>query len=93
MRKLFLFILLAVVVSGYSKPSKKVAAVRNSVASVLVFKNGELLRSGLGVFVGADGSFFSSYSLFVDGDSAVAIDNRGVVRPILKVLGADETYD
>ena len=93
MRKLFLFILLAVVVSGYSKPSKKVAAVRNSVASVLVFKNGELLRSGLGVFVGADGSFFSSYSLFVDGDSAVAIDNRGVARPIQKVLGADETYD
>ena len=93
MRNFFLFILLAAVVAAYSKPSKKVAAVRNSVASVLVYKDGELLRSGLGVFVNTSGEMFSSYSLFVGGDSAVTIDNRGVVRPVLKVLGADGTYD
>lgn len=93
MRRLFLFILLATVISAYSKPSKRVTAARNSVVSVLVYKNGELLRSGLGVFVNASGEMFSSYSLFVDGDSAVTIDNRGGVRPVVKVLGADETYD
>ncbi|MBQ5663063.1 MAG: tetratricopeptide repeat protein [Bacteroidaceae bacterium] len=94
MRKLFLLILLAVVASAYCKSPKKVAAARNSVASILVYKNGELLRSGLGVWVNASGGeLYSSYSLFVDGDSAVAIDNRGVVRPVTKVLGANETYD
>ncbi len=94
MKNFFLFIIFVLaVVMGYSKPPKKVAIVRNSVASVLVYKNGELLRSGLGVFVNAAGELYSSYSLFIDGDSAVAIDNRGVVRPVIKVLGADETYD
>ena len=93
MRKLFLLILLTAVVSAYSKPPKKVAAARNSVASILVYKNGELLRNGLGTFVNASGELYSSYSLFVDGDSAVTIDNRGVVRPVIKVIGADETYD
>ena len=93
MRRLFLLILLATVLSAYSKPPKKVTVARNSVASVLVYKNGELLRNGLGVFVNATGELYSSYSLFIDGDSAVTIDNQGTVRPVTKVLGADETYD
>lgn len=93
MRNFFLFVLLAVALLAYSKPPKKVANARNSVASVLVYKNGELLRSGLGLFANAAGELFSSYSLFVDGDSAVTVDNRGVMRPVLKVLGANETYD
>ena len=93
MKKLFLLILLATVISAYSKPTKKVTAARNSVASILVYKNGELLRNGLGVFVNTAGELYSSYSLFIDGDSAVAIDNRGAVRPITKILGANETYD
>ena len=93
MRNFFLFVLLAVALLAYSKPPKKVANARNSVVSVLVYKNGELLRSGLGLFANAAGELFSSYSLFVDGDSAVTVDNRGVMRPVLKVLGANETYD
>ena len=93
MRRLFLLILLTVVVSAYSKPPKKVANARSSVASILVYKNGELLRNGLGAFINTTGEVYSSYSLFIDCDSAVTIDNQGVVRPIIKVLGADETYD
>ena len=93
MRRLFLLILLTVVVSAYSKPPKKVANARCSVASILVYKNGELLRNGLGAFINTTGEVYSSYSLFIDCDSAVTIDNQGVVRPIIKVLGADETYD
>ena len=93
MRKLLLLALLAVVAVGYAKPTKKVTAARGAVASVLVYKNGELLRNGLGVFVNGGSELFSSYSLFVDGDSAVTIDNRGVVRPVVKVLGANDMYD
>ena len=93
MRKITLFILLLVAVTLSAKPPKTVNAARNSVASVLVFKGGELLRSGLGVFVGNEGEMLSSHSLFIDCDSAVTIDPRGVVRPVMKIFGADEMYD
>lgn len=92
--RFFLFLaLLAVSLSASPKTPKKAAAARNSVVSVLVYKNGELLRSGLGVFVGNDGEMFSSHSLFLDADSAVTVDARGAVRPVTKVLGADDLYD
>lgn len=94
MRKIFLLTILAVLAAqAYAKIPKQVNKVRNSVASILVYKNGELLRSGTGVLVNAGGEMLSSHSLFVDADSAVAIDTRGVARPVTKILGADETYD
>lgn len=94
MKKIFLFIILAALfVQAFAKIPKKAGNVRNSMASILVYKNGELLRSGIGVLVNVDGEMLSSYSLFVDADSAVAIDTRGVARPVIKILGADETYD
>ena len=90
------FLIVALLVSSlfaYSKPPKKVATMRDAVVSVLVYKNGELLRSGVGVFVGGAGELISSHSLFLDCDSAVTVDPRGVVRPVQRVLGADELYD
>lgn len=93
MKKIFLLLFFAFSIVGYSKPTKSVNAAKNTVASVLVYKNGELLRSGLGVFVGMNGEMLSSYSLFVDADSAVTIDNKGIVRPVVRILGADDLYD
>ncbi len=93
MKRNLLLILLLLPLCLAAKAPKKVAAGRNSVASILTFKKGELLRSGTGVFVGNDGELLSTYSLFVDCDSAVAIDNRGTVRQIVKISGADENYD
>ena len=94
MKKYLLFILLAVSLSAYPKPPKAVNNVRNSVVSIIAYKNGELLRNGLGVFINnTEGEVISSHSLFIDADSAVTIDSRGIIRPINKVLGADELYD
>lgn len=51
-----------------AKEPKGVVNARKSVASVLVYKDGVLLRSGIGAFVGSAGELLSSYSLFVDAD-------------------------
>ena len=93
MKLRLLFILLLLPLFLGAKAPKKVAAGRGSVVSILTFKSGELLRSGTGVLTSADGELLSTYSLFVDCDSAVAIDPRSTVREVVKISGADENYD
>lgn len=88
---IFLFVFIGA--THAAKEPKSVANARKSVVSVLTYKDGTLLRSGTGVFVGDNGEILSSYSLFVDADSAVAIDVSGVVRRITRVVGADDMYD
>ncbi len=90
------FILFAALATGTlfaAKESKEVAAARKSVVSILVYKDGTLLRSGLGTFVGDKGDILSSYSLFLDADSAVCIDPAGKIRTIERIIGADDIYD
>ena len=93
MKSRLLLILLLLPLCLGAKAPKKVTAGRSSVVSILTFKDGKLLRSGTGVFTDSNGELLSTYSLFVDCDSAVAIDNRGTKRQIVKVSGADEIYD
>lgn len=88
-----LFILFATSALFAAKEPKEVAAARKSVVSILVYKDGTLLRSGIGVFAGEKGDILSSYSLFLDADSAVCIDPAGKIRPIERVVGADDIYD
>ena len=88
-----LFVLLATGTLFAAKEPKEVAAARKSVVSILVYKDGTLLRSGIGVFAGEKGDILSSYSLFLDADSAVCIDPAGKIRPIERVVGADDIYD
>lgn len=88
----FLFSLF-LIISYAAKYPKEVDKSRKGVASILAYKNGKLLRSGTGVFVGEKGELFSSYSLFVGADSAVAIDPSGKVRNVERLLGANDIYD
>lgn len=76
-----------------AKEPKGVANARKSVVSILIYNNGELLRSGTGVFAGENGELFSSYSLFEGADSAVTIDAAGTVREVKRIIAADEIYD
>lgn len=76
-----------------AKEPKGVTNARKSVVSILIYKDGTLLRSGVGVSVGNKGEILSSYTLFADADSAVAIDNSGKARPIQHIIGADDIYD
>lgn len=95
MRFLNLFLLLVVAVGSLfaAKEPKEVAGVRKSLAVILVYNDGKLLRNGFGVFVGEKGEVLSSYSLFQDADSAVCVDVAGRVRPIECIVGADDIYD
>lgn len=76
-----------------AKEPKAVANTRKSVVSVLTYKDGTLLRSGVGVFAGDKGELFSSYSLFLNADSAVTVDASGVVRQVKRIVSADDIYD
>lgn len=91
--KIFFLLLLLTIAAKAEKLPKAVQNSRNAVVSILTYKKDSLLRSGVGVFTGSKGEILSSYSLFVDADSAVAIDTKGVVRRVNRLLGANELYD
>lgn len=95
MRSRVLFLLsfiVALTLSAQEFP-RKVEKVHAATVGVLTYKSGVLKSSGTGVYVGGNGNLLSSYSLFVGCDSAVAIDSKGVVRQVQRVVGADELYD
>ena len=71
----------------------KVGKAHLATVSVLTYKEGVLKSSGTGVYMGSNGNMLSSYSLFVGCDSAVAVDAKGVVRRVLRVVGVNELYD
>ena len=75
------------------KLPKGVEKARQSVASVVTYKNGVMLHNGTAVFVGEKGEFLSARSLFVGADSAVVIDNKGVARSVKYIVGVNEMFD
>jgi tetratricopeptide (TPR) repeat protein len=56
-------------------------------------KDGTLLASSTGFFVGTDGEAVSSYAPFKGAQRAVVIDAQGKEYPVEFMLGANETYD
>lgn len=76
-----------------AKEPKGVVNAKKSLVTILVYDDGVLLRNGLGVFVGDRGDVLSAYSLFQGADSAVCVDASGRVRPIERIVGADDVYD
>ena len=81
------------VCSYADKLPKNVTSARQSVASVLTYRNGALLLNGTAVFVDNGGDLLSTYSLFAGADSAVVIDSKGVVRPVVNIVGVNEIFD
>lgn len=73
------------------------AAVKNAAKSVFTlttFKaDGNLLASGHGVFIGADGEAISNLTPFIGAASAVVIDARGNKMNVTRMLGANSIYD
>lgn len=95
MRFLNLFLLFIVASCSLfaAKEPKGVVNAKKSLVTILVYDDGVLLRNGLGVFVGDKGDVLSAYSLFQGADSAVCVDASGRVRPIERIVGADDVYD
>lgn len=90
---LIVALLLSATFCNAQKLSKKVDKARQSVASILTYKEGELKGNGTAVVVGNDGNVLVPYSLMLGVDSAVFIDTKGKVRPMKGIVGLNDIYD
>jgi len=94
LKKILLFIPICLLtllpVSAQSWASK---AVKSLLTLKTFAKDGTLLASSTGFFVGTDGEAVSSYAPFKGAHRAVVIDAQGKEYPVEFMLGANETYD
>ena len=94
LKKILLFIPLCLFtllpVSAQSWASK---AVKSLLTLKTFSKDGTLLASSTGFFVGTDGEAVSSYAPFKGAQHVVVIDAQGKEYPVEFMLGANETYD
>lgn len=86
-------LLLSVTFSAAQKLPKKVGKARQSVASIITFKDGVVLGNGTAMFVGDKGDVLVSYSLLCGADSAVVVDTKGKTRTVIGIVGLDNLYD
>ena len=79
---------------GALAQSANVQKVSKSVFSLTTFKkDGSLLASGRGVFVGTNGEAVSTWAPFIGADSAIVIDANGNKHTVDVIYGASEVYD
>lgn len=90
---LLLLVCLSAISANADKLPKGVEKARQSVATVVTYRQGVMLHNGTAVFAGEKGDVLSSHSLFVGADSAVVIDSKGVVRPVKYILGVNDMFD
>lgn len=76
-----------------AQPSN-VQKVSKSVFTLTTFKkDGSILASSKGVFVGPQGEALSAWTPFVGADSAIVIDASGKKMNVEALYGANELYD
>jgi tetratricopeptide (TPR) repeat protein len=75
------------------KLPKKVDKARQSVASIMTFKDGVVVGNGTAVLAGNSGEAIVSYTLMCGADSAVMVDNKGKIRPVTGIVGLNNLYD
>ena len=74
--------------------SAQIESAAKSVFSLTTFKkDGTLLASTHGVFVGDKGEAISSWKPFVGADSAVVIDANGKQSVVSALIGDNELYN
>ena len=94
MKSVFLSLLFTFFALGALAQSANVQKVSKSVFSLTTFKkDGSLLASGRGVFVGAHGEAVSTWTPFIGADSAIVIDANGNKHTVDVIYGASEVYD
>lgn len=90
--KRILYILIALLVSANA--SAQIERAAKSVFTLTTFKkDGTILASTHGVYVGANGEAISSWTPFVGADSAIVIDARGNQTTVTALIGANELYN
>ena len=94
MKSVFLSLFFTCFALGAQAQSANVQKVLKSVFSLTTFKkDGSLLASGRGVFVGTNGEAVSTWAPFVGADSAIVIDANGNKHTVDVIYGASEVYD
>ncbi|MCM1312301.1 MAG: hypothetical protein NC206_10345 [Bacteroides sp.] len=72
---------------------KWVAKNQKAIFSLLTYdKEGNLLHSGTGFYIGNGGEAVADYNLFRDAYKATAMDMNGTKSEVTLILGADDTY-
>ncbi len=72
---------------------KWVAKMQKAVFSLLTYdKEGNLLHSGTGFYIGNEGEAIADYGLFHEAYKATAVDMNGAKSDVTLILGADDTY-
>ena len=92
-RKILYTILLCLTaLPSFSQP-KFAAKVSKGIVSLNTYdRQGNLLRQGTAVFVGANGEAVADYRLFKNAYQASVIDASGKQLDVDMILGADDTY-
>ena len=84
---------IACVCASVAQAPKGINKIQKAVISVNTYDSkGELLKSGTGFYVGADGEAIADYSLFKNAHKATVIDMAGKQADVDCILGADDTY-
>lgn len=89
-----MIVAIAMTMTLHAQTPSWTAKVAKSVFTLKTFdKDGQLLASSTGLFIGDDGQAVSSYAPFRGAQRAVVIDATGKEWPVMTMLGANDMYD
>ncbi len=95
MKRNIINILLALVtITASAQSPKSLKQVKKAVYTLQTYDaEGSVLSTGNGFFANEAGDFITSYALLPNCAKAVVVDSKGKTHEVVKVLGANETYD
>ena len=96
MKRIYLLILSVITLTLQAQEAavpKWSSKVMRGIVQVLTYdKDGNLMKSGTGFYISADGMALADYNLFKDAYSAVVVDNNGEKNAVKWIMGADDAY-
>ena len=93
-RNIINILLLLVTFAASAQSPKTLKQVKKAVYTLQTYDaEGNVLSTGNGFFANEAGDFITSYALLPNCAKAVVVDSKGKTHDVVKVLGANETYD
>ncbi|MBE6292868.1 MAG: hypothetical protein E7091_10755 [Bacteroidales bacterium] len=93
-RNIINILLLLVTFAASAQSPKSLKQVKKAVYTLQTYDaEGNVLSTGNGFFANEAGDFITSYALLPNCAKAVVVDSKGKTHEVVKVLGANETYD
>ena len=93
-RNIINILLVLVCFAASAQSPKSLKQVKKAVYTLQTYDaEGNVLSTGNGFFANEAGDFITSYALLPNCAKAVVVDSKGKTHDVVKVLGANETYD